>query len=92
MSASPTASLLQSVEVPTEPFFCVGLNLLGPFPIFTKGDKWIAVATDHATRYVIARAIPTSCATDVADFLLQDVILHHGVPRQLLTDRGGYFC
>lgn len=89
--ALPPAGLLQPIEIPTEPFFRVGLDLLGPFPISTKGNKWIAVATDYATRYAIARAIPTSCATDVADFLLYDVILHHGAPRQLLTDRGRYF-
>lgn len=89
--AMPPAGLLQPIAIPTEPFFRVGLDLLGPFPISMKGNKWIAVATDYATRYAITRAMPTSCATDVADFLLYDVILHHGAPRQLLTDRGRYF-
>lgn len=74
-----------------EPFFRVGLDLLGPFPISSSGNKWIAVATDYATRYAITRALPTSCATDVADFLLRDIILLHGAPRQLLTDRGRNF-
>lgn len=85
------AGLLQPVDIPTEPFFRVGVDLLGPFPVSSSGNKWIAVATDYATRYAITRALPTSCASDVADFLLQDVILHHGAPRQLLTDRGRYF-
>lgn len=82
---------LQPIPIPTDPFSRVGLDLLGPFPESSTGNKWIAVATDYATRYVITRAIPTSCATDVADFLLHDVILHHGAPRQLLTDRGRCF-
>lgn len=86
-----TAGPLQPLDIPIEPFFRVGVDLLGPFPQSTKGNKWIAVATDYATRYAITRALPTSCATDVADFLLHDVILHHGAPRQLLTDRGRYF-
>lgn len=51
----------------------------------------MAVATDYATRFAITRALPTCCATDVADFLLANVILHHGAPHQLLTDRGRYF-
>lgn len=40
---------------------------------------------------MILRAFPTSCATDVSDFLLEDVIIPPGAPRQLLTDRGRYF-
>lgn len=85
------AGTLQPIDIPTEPFYRVGLDLLGPFPTSSAGNKYIAVATDYSTRYAVTRAIQTSCATDVADFLLQDVILHHGAPRQLLTDRGRYF-
>lgn len=87
----PPAGQLQPLEVPLEPFYRVGLDLLGPFPLSTSGNRWIAVATDYTTRYAITRALPTACATDVADFLLHDVILHHGAPRQLLTDRGRSF-
>uniref|UniRef100_L7LV95 RNA-directed DNA polymerase n=1 Tax=Rhipicephalus pulchellus TaxID=72859 RepID=L7LV95_RHIPC len=89
--ATLPAGLLQPIEIPSQPFFKVGLDLLGPFPQSIGGNKWIAVATDYTTRYAITRAMPTSCATDVADFLLQDVILRHGAPRQLITDRGRYF-
>lgn len=85
------AGHLQPIDVPVEPFFRVGLDLLGPFPTSSTGNKWVAVATDYATRYAITRALPTSCATDVADFLLHDIILLHGAPRQLLTDRGRNF-
>ena len=85
------AGHLQPIDIPAEPFYRVGLDLLGPFPTSASGNKWVAVATDYATRYAITRALPTSCATDVADFLLHDIILHHGAPRQLLTDQGRYF-
>lgn len=85
------AGTLQPIEVPDEPFFRVGLDLLGPFPVSATGNKWIAIATDYATRYAVTRALPTSCATDVADFLLHDIILRHGAPRQLITDRGSCF-
>lgn len=85
------AGSLQPLDIPDEPFFRVGLDLLGPFPMSTTGNRWVAVATDYATRYAVTRALPTSCATDVADFLLHDVILRHGAPRQLITDRGRCF-
>lgn len=89
-SALP-AGQLQPIDIPAEPFFRVGLDLLGPFPTSISGNKWVAVATDYATRFAITRALLTSCSTDVADFLLYDAILCHGAPRQLLTDRGRYF-
>lgn len=85
------AGLLQPIDVPAEPFYRVGLDLLGPFPLSTDGNRWVAVAIDYSTRFAITRPLPSSCATDVADFLIQDVILHHGAPRQLVTDRGRYF-
>lgn len=85
------SSHLHPINIPVEPFFCVGLDLLGPFPASTSGNKWVVVAADYSKRFAIIRALPTSCATDVADFLLYDVILHHGTPQQLLTDRGRYF-
>lgn len=85
------AGQLQPLEIPTEPFFRIALDLLGPFPLSTSGNKWIAVATEYATRFAVTRALPTSCATDVADFLLYDVTLNHGAPRQLVTDRGRNF-
>lgn len=86
-----SAGMLQPIDVPPEPFYRVGLDLLGPFPESHAGNRWVAVATDYATRYAITRALPTSTATDVADFLLTEVILRHGAPHQLLTDRGRCF-
>lgn len=80
------AGYLQLTDVPPEPF-CVSLDLLGPFPTST----WVAIATDYETRYAMTRALATRCATEVADFLLRDVILVHGASHQLPTDRGRTF-
>ncbi|XP_037500238.2 arylsulfatase B-like [Rhipicephalus sanguineus] len=44
------AGLLQPLDVPFDPFFRVGLDLLGSFPASVSGNKWIAVATDYTTR------------------------------------------
>lgn len=85
------AGPLQPIDVPANLFFRIGLYLLGPFPLSISEKKWITVTTTYyVTHYTTARALPTSCATDVAD-LLKDIILHHGTPRQLLRDCGRYF-
>lgn len=88
---TPPTGLLQPIEVLVEQFYRVGSDLLGPFSTSTTGNKWIAVATDYATRYAITRALSTSCMIDVADFQLYDIILKHSAPSRLLTDRGRYF-
>lgn len=85
------AGPLQPIDIPTKPFFRIGLDLLGPFPLSHSGNRCIAVATDYATRYAITRPLPTSCATDVADFLLHAVNLHRGAPRHFITDRSQNF-
>lgn len=82
------AGHLQSLDISSEPFFRVGLDLLGPFSLSSSVNSEIASAADYATHYVITRAFPKSGATDVTDFLLKDVNLQHGASRQLLTDRG----
>ncbi|KAM7293325.1 DDE-type integrase/transposase/recombinase [Ixodes scapularis] len=44
------AGLLQPISPPTAPFQQIGMDLLGPFPPSTLGNRWIIVATDYLTR------------------------------------------
>ncbi|KAM7294021.1 uncharacterized protein ISCGN_023568 [Ixodes scapularis] len=45
------AGLLQPIAPPSAPFQQIGMDLLGPFPPSTQGNRWIIVATDYLTRY-----------------------------------------
>lgn len=85
------SGLLQPLHPPISPFDRLGIDFLGPFPSSRSENRCIAVAIDHATRYAITRALPTSTAVDLAQFLLVDVILKYGAPRELLGDRGRSF-
>lgn len=82
---------LQSIPPPNVPFSRVGVDLLGPFPPSQNGNRWIIVCIDHHTRYAETKALPTGTAPDIATFLLEQVILRHGAPRELLSDRGAAF-
>ncbi|KAM7289580.1 Retrovirus-related Pol polyprotein from transposon 17.6 [Ixodes scapularis] len=44
------AGLLQPIPPPTAPIQQIGMDLLGPFPPSTQGNRWIIVATDYLTR------------------------------------------
>lgn len=85
------AGYLQPIEPPGSPFERVGIDFLGPFPLSTSGNRWIIVAIDHLTRYAETASVPTATALQVATFLLSNIILRHGAPRVLLSDRGSPF-
>ncbi|XP_055932074.1 uncharacterized protein K02A2.6-like [Argiope bruennichi] len=83
----------QSLPIPpaAAPFHRIGIDLLGRFPKSGDGNKWIVLCTDYLTRYAVTRALPTAEATQIAEFLLEDIILKHGAPRVIITDRGQVF-
>ena len=85
------AGFLHPVEPPRAPFQQVGMDLIGPFPKSSAGNRWIIVATDYLTRYCETRALPRGTASDVADFFIHAVVLRHGAPAVVLTDRGTAF-
>ncbi|GFV92409.1 transposon Ty3-I Gag-Pol polyprotein [Trichonephila clavipes] len=75
----------------TAPFHRIGIDLLGRFPKSAHGNKWIIVCTDYSTRYAITKALPTAEVDEIAKFLLEEIVLTHGAPRVIITDRGAVF-
>ncbi|GFS46992.1 retrovirus-related Pol polyprotein from transposon 17.6 [Trichonephila clavipes] len=73
------------------PFHRIGIDLLGRFPKSAHGNKWIIVCTDYSTRYAITKALPTAEVDGIAKFLLEEIVLRHGAPRVIITDRGAVF-
>ncbi|GFY13598.1 transposon Tf2-6 polyprotein [Trichonephila clavipes] len=73
------------------PFHRIGIDLLGRFPKSAHGNKWIIVCTDYSTRYAITKALPTAEVDEIAKFLLEEIVLRHGAPRVIITDRGAVF-
>ncbi|UYV84721.1 hypothetical protein LAZ67_X003197 [Cordylochernes scorpioides] len=77
--------LLKAIPPATSPFQRVGMDLLGRFP---KSDT---VCTDYLTLFAVTKALPTGEAKEAAKFLMEDVVLKHGAPREIITDRGRVF-
>lgn len=90
-STSPPAGLLHPVPCPSVPFEAVGIDLYGPLPRTSNGSRWVVTAVDHLTRYAETAPLTSGCAHEVADFILRNIILRHGAPRVLLSDRGKTF-
>src|SRR5215469_5124612 len=73
------------------PFDKIGIDIKGPLPLTTKGNRYIVVAIDYFTKWPEARAIPDAKAETVAKFLFEEIISRHGVPKEILSDRGTSF-
>ena len=75
----------------TAPFQMVGIDIAGPFPTTSSGNRYVVVMVDRFTRWVEVAAVPTIDAVTVADVFLTKIIFQHGCPEQLLSDRGAQF-
>ncbi|WP_316399454.1 DDE-type integrase/transposase/recombinase [Bradyrhizobium sp. 33ap4] len=51
----------------------------------------LAVCTDYSTRYAETKAVPHATAKEVAKFFIEQIVLRHGAPEAVITDRGAAF-
>ncbi|CAF4174508.1 unnamed protein product, partial [Rotaria sordida] len=90
---SKSPGLLETPEPPSEIFDLIGIDFWGPTREATSiGNRYIITCTDHLSKFVIAKAIPTASASEAAKFLVEDVIFKYGhIPKHILTDQGSHF-
>ena len=89
----PTAPLgyLQPIPPTSVPYEKIGIDLVGPFPVTKKKNKWIVTTMDYHTKYLEAEALVSATAERVASFVLRKIILRHGAPKIIISDRGAQF-
>jgi len=73
------------------PFHRIGIDIKGPLPVTSSGNRYIIVAMDYFTKWPEARAIPNMRAETVAKFIYEEIICRHGVLQEILSDRGMSF-
>ncbi|GKA63730.1 reverse transcriptase domain-containing protein [Tanacetum coccineum] len=66
-----------------------GIDFMGHFPT-SYGNKYILVAIDYISKWVEAQALPTNDARVVVKFL-KKLFSQFGIPKALISDRGGHF-
>jgi len=81
------AGFMRSVRV-SKPFEKVGIDLIGPFPLTSAGNRYAIVAVDYLTKWAICKAVPSASSKEVVDFFVRNVVLQHGAPVFLISDRG----
>ena len=73
-----------------EPFRRIAMDIVGPLPQTRRGNHFILVVSDYATRYPEAVPLSNITAPKVAKVLM-DLFSRHGVPEEILTDQGTNF-
>ena len=73
------------------PFYRIGIDIKGPLPITSNGNRYIIVAMDYFSKWPEAKALSNIRAETVAEFIYNDIICRHGVPQEILSDRGTSF-
>lgn len=83
------AGKLQPLPIPTGPWQSVSLDFLGPLPKQGKrGFDMLLVMVDRFTKMVHLRpTYLTADAQKVARVFYEAVVINHGVPRELVSDR-----
>jgi hypothetical protein len=74
-----------------EPFYQIGIDVVGPLPITERNNRYIVTAMDYFTKWPEARALEVADAKGIARFIYEDIICRHGCPKKILSDRGSHF-
>ena len=78
----------QGMDVPPYTFAKVSLDLSGPYPTILFGNKYTVAFGDHYSGWPEAYAVPDKSADTAALLLMEQIILRHSCPLQLVTDNG----
>ncbi|XP_019229273.1 PREDICTED: uncharacterized protein LOC109210328 [Nicotiana attenuata] len=96
-AAKRTGTITRRHEMPlnnileVEIFDVWGIDFMGPFPS-SRGNKYILLAVDYASKWVEAIDLPTNNAMVVAAFMKKSIFSRFGTPRALISDEGTHFC
>ena len=72
------------------PFDRVGVDVV-QFPTSYNGNKYAVVFVDYLTKWPEVFAVPDQTADTIAHLLVEQIVCRHGVPTELLSDRGSAF-
>ena len=66
----------------------LSIDMVGPFPVTSRNNRYILVVTDHFTKWVEIFAVPDQSATTTTNVILNEVIARYGSPLSIHNDLG----
>ena len=74
-----------------EPFYQIGIDIIGLLKEMSKGNKYIVTAIDYFTKWPEVRALKEAIAKEVSNFIYEEIICKHKCSKKILTDRRTHF-
>ncbi len=74
----------------SQPMEMMAMDVLGPLPIRSEGNKFILVVMDYFSKWPEVYALENQKAEVITKCLI-DVFTRHGAPKVLLSDQGRNF-
>lgn len=78
-------------DTPGTSFDKVALDIMGPLPTSTVGNRYILTMQDLLTKYLILIPLANTTSCDIADAMRKGLLSYFGAPRCILTDQGKNF-
>ena len=72
------------------PFDRVGVDVI-QFPRSHQGNQYAVVFVDYLTKWPEVYPIPDQSTATIASLLVREIVSRHGVPSEVLSDRGRAF-
>ena len=70
------------------PFHIVSIDLVGPMPETSSGNKYVLTMQDCFTRWPIAVPVPNTDAETISHALFRNLLTVYGCPTKILSDQG----
>ena len=90
-SSKRTMMPMVLTDTPCRPFEKVYMDMVGPLPVSSSGNRFILTFQDDFSKYMTCAAMPDGEASTVARVFFDEVIAKFGVPSKLVTDNGSNF-
>jgi hypothetical protein len=91
MVKKPKDSNPTGIIITEAPWAKLGVDLVGPLPETSRGNKHILVCTDHFTKFTEAYPLKDKTSDAIAEVLVTQIFCRYGAPNQLLTDQAPDF-
>lgn len=81
---------LVSMPLIGKPFHRVAIDIIGPLPRSSRGNRFVLVAVDYASKYPDAVPLRSITSNKVAEALME-IFSRVGIPSEILHDQGSNF-